>query len=122
MFESSILYTIKRMLGVRLDESPFDTELVVHINSALMTLNQLGIGSNGFMITGMTETWSDLLDDWTDLEAVKSYVYLKVRLIFDPPTNSFLVGEFRKQMEEYEFRLSIRKNERNSSRHHWRDK
>lgn len=111
--ESSILYTIKRMLGVSLDDTPFDMEIVVGINSALMVLDQLGIGPpGGLVVTGITETWSDLMDDWTDLEAIKSYVYIRTRLVFDPPTNSFLVDALEKQMQEYEWRLSIRMDER----------
>lgn len=110
--ESCILYTIKKMLGVSMDDGPFDTEIVVGINSALMVLNQLGIGPRGFVVTGVEETWSDLLDDFTDLEAVKSYIYIRTRLAFDPPTNSFLVNALQEQMKEYEWRLSIRKDER----------
>lgn len=110
--ETCILYTIKRMLGIPTEDGPFDMEIVVGINSAIMVLNQLGIGPQGFMITGITETWSDLLDDYTDLEAVKQYIYIRTRLVFDPPTNSFLVNALQEQMKEYEWRLSIRKDER----------
>lgn len=110
--ESCILYTIKRMLGVPTEDGPFDMEIVVGINSAIMVLNQLGIGPQGFMVKGIEETWSDLLDDFTDLEAVKSYIYIRTRLVFDPPTNSFLVNALQEQMKEYEWRLSIRKEER----------
>lgn len=110
--EPSILYTIKKMLGVSLDDSPFDTEIIVGINSAIMVLNQIGVGENGFMVTGVTETWSDLLEDFDDLAAVKSYIYIRTRLVFDPPANSFLVNALDGQMKEYEWRLSIRKEER----------
>lgn len=111
--EPSILYTIKKMLGVTQEEGPFDEEIEVGINSALMTLDQIGIGPpGGLVVTGVTQTWSDLLDDYKDLEAVKSYIYMKTRLIFDPPTNSFLVNALEEQMKEYEWRLSIRKDER----------
>lgn len=110
--ESCILYTIKKMLGVPMTDSPFDMEIIVGINSAIMVLNQLGIGPQGFVVTGVTETWSDLLEDFSDLEAVKSYIYIRTRLVFDPPTNSFLVNALQDQMKEYEWRLSIRKDER----------
>lgn len=110
--ESCILYSIKRMLGVSMEEGPFDAEILVGINSAIMVLNQLGIGPTGFMVTGIEQTWSDLLEDYTDLEAVKSYIYIRTRLVFDPPTNSFLVNALESQMKEYEWRLSIRKDER----------
>lgn len=110
--ESCILYAIKKMLGVPMTDSPFDMEIIVGINSAIMVLNQLGIGPQGFVVTGVTETWSDLLEDFSDLEAVKSYIYIRTRLVFDPPTNSFLVNALQDQMKEYEWRLSIRKDER----------
>lgn len=110
--ESCIFYTIKKMLGVSMDDGPFDMEIIVGINSAIMVLNQLGIGPQGFVVTGVTETWSDLLEDFSDLEAVKSYIYIRTRLVFDPPTNSFLVNALQEQMKEYEWRLSIRKDER----------
>lgn len=110
--EACILYTIKKMLGLPTVEGPFDTEIIVGINSAIMVLNQLGIGPRGFVVNGITETWSDLLDNFTDLEAVKSYIYIRTRLVFDPPTNSFLVNALQEQMKEYEWRLSIRKDER----------
>lgn len=110
--ETCILYTIKKMLGVSLEESPFDMEIMVGINSAIMVLNQIGIGPSGFVVTGIEQTWSDLLEDFTDLEAVKSYIYIRTRLVFDPPTNSFLVNALQDQMKEYEWRLSIRQSER----------
>lgn len=110
--EPSILYTIKRMLGVAQEEGPFDTEIEVGINAALMALNQIGIGPAGFVVSGVEQTWSDLLDDYNDLEAVKMYIYIKTRLVFDPPTNSFLVSALEDQLKEYEWRLSIRTDER----------
>lgn len=110
--ESCILYAIKKMLGIPTTDGPFDMEILVGINSAIMVLNQLGIGPQGFVVTGVTETWSDLLEDFSDLEAVKSYIYIRTRLVFDPPTNSFLVNALQDQMKEYEWRLSIRKDER----------
>lgn len=110
--EPSILYSVKRFLGVSLDATPFDEEIIIGINSALMVLNQLGIGpKEGLVVTGITETWSDLLDDFKDLEAVKSYVALKTRLVFDPPANSFVVNALEKQVSEYEWRLAIRQEE-----------
>lgn len=116
--ETCILYTIKKMLGVSLEDSPFDMEIMVGINSAIMVLNQIGVGPSGFVVTGIEQTWSDLLDDFTDLEAVKSYIYIRTRLVFDPPTNSFLVNALQDQMKEYEWRLSIRQSERGDKNEH----
>lgn len=78
------------------------------INSALMSLNQLGIGpSTGFTITTSTEVWSNLIGDKRDVESIKSYVYLKVRLLFDPPSNAFLVESMERQIHELEWRINV---------------
>lgn len=104
----SILTSIKKMLGIEPDFTHFDNDIVIYINSALMVLNQLGVGPEaGFIITGNTEIWKDFLFDRTDLEAIKTYIYLKVRLVFDPPTNSFLVDAIEKQISELEWRINI---------------
>lgn len=104
----SILDTIKKMLGVETDSDAFDTDIIVHINGALMTLNQLGVGpEDSFSISDSTETWGNLLGDLTTLELVKSYIYLKVRLIFDPPTNSTVHEAMARQITEFEERLKI---------------
>lgn len=104
----SILITIKKMLGINEDDFSFDYELNGHINSALFILNQLGVGpTSGFYITGPSETWYDLLGDRKDLELVKTNVYLRVKLMFDPPQNSFLVASIQKQIEEFEWRIEV---------------
>lgn len=107
--EESILNTIKRLLGLDADYDVFDTDIVVHINSVLMTLDQLGvsIGDDAFYITGADETWDGLFDVNTNLMAVKTYIYLKVRLLFDPPTNSFLVNAIEDQIKELTWRINI---------------
>ena len=85
----SILVTIKKMLGLEDNYTPFDVDVMVHINAALMSLTQLGIGpKEGFTITDYTQTWSDFITNEVKLGAVKTYVYLKVKMVFDPPTNS----------------------------------
>jgi hypothetical protein len=105
---TSILNTIKKMLGVQLDDDAFDVDIIVSINSVLMSLSQLGVGPvGGFSITGVTETWSQFLGEEINLEAVKSYIYLKVRLLFDPPTVSTLIDAMNRQITEFEFRLNI---------------
>lgn len=104
----SILSTIKKMLGLDIDYDVFDTDVIVSINAALMTLNQLGVGpSEGFLISGPEDTWFDFVGDRKDLEAIKSYVYIKARLLFDPPTNSFLVSSLEKQAEEFAWRINV---------------
>jgi hypothetical protein len=104
--DDSILESIKKLLGNEGD-THFDTDIRMHINSALMILAQLGIGTTGFLITGKDELWSDFLADKKDLEAVKSYVYLKVRLLFDPPTVSAVIEAMERQIKEFEWRLNI---------------
>lgn len=102
----SILTTIKKMLGIEADYKAFDIDLIVNINSALMTLNQLGIGpDSGFSITSDVEYWSDLLGSSTNLDGVKTYIYLKVKLIFDPPTNSAVIDAINRTISELEWRL-----------------
>jgi hypothetical protein len=103
----SILTTIKKMLGLDEDYIHFDSEIIVDINSVLMILTQLGVGPDeGFYIVDKTETWGTYLNDRKDLEAVKTYIYLKVRLLFDPPTNAFLVDSIERQIKELEWRLT----------------
>lgn len=104
----SILTTIKKLLGVEEDYKHFDNDIIVHINSALMTLNQLGVGpANPVSVTSELDTWEKVLGDIKNLEAVKTYIYLKVRMIFDPPTSSFVLEAMRKQAEELEWRLNV---------------
>ena len=103
---NSILGSIKQMLGIDQADTSFDDELVMHTNGALMIMTQLGVGpSGGFMITSDAEEWTDLLGDRTDLNLVSTAVYLRVRLIFDPPQNSFLVAAIEKQIAEYDWRI-----------------
>ena len=104
----NILDSIKKLLGIDEMDFNFDQELIMHINSVFMVLNQLGVGPvGGFKISSNEEVWTDFLGTRLDLESVKSYIYLKVRLLFDPPQNSFLVGAIEKQIEENEWRLKV---------------
>lgn len=103
--QESILTSIKKLLGITEDYQYFDTDIIMHINSVFMILMQLGIGpANGFSITGDSEVWSDFLSDATWFEGVKSYVYLKVKLIFDPPQSGTLLNAMEKQVSEFEWR------------------
>lgn len=103
----SILDSIKQMLGSESEDTNFDRELIIYINGALMVINQLGVGPNGYRITGKENTWAELMGDRTDLELVKTNVYLRVRLIFDPPQNSFLVSAIKEQITEYDWRIEM---------------
>lgn len=104
----SIVATIKKMLGLEDDYTPFDTDVIVNINAALMTLTQLGIGpKEGFTVTDYSQTWSDFVTNEVQLGAVKTYVYLKVKMIFDPPTNSYVMDAMKQQAEEIGWRLNV---------------
>lgn len=105
--DNSILLSIKRMLGIDPDENPFDGELIMFINSALFTLMQLGVGpSEAFSISSFVETWTDFLgESLAQLQSVKEYVYLYVRLVFDPPTSSSVQSAFEEKKRELEWRL-----------------
>jgi len=103
----SILNTIKKMLGIDPEYDQFDSEIVVNINSVFLTLKQLGVGpATTFSITDVEQKWTDFVET-TDLEAVKMYIYLKVRLGFDPPSSSFVQTSMENQIKELEFRLNV---------------
>ena len=94
----SILTSIKKLLGIPEDYTAFDDQIIIHINSVFMILNQLGVGpSEGFKIIDKEDTWDDYISDETKLEIVKSYVYLKVKLLFDPPSNSSVMESINRQ-------------------------
>ena len=104
----SILTTIKKLLGIEADYHQFDNDIIVHINSVLMTLNQLGVGpENPASISSELDTWEKTLGELKNLEAVKTYIYIKVRIIFDPPTSSFVLDALNKQANELEWRLNV---------------
>lgn len=107
--EKSILLSIKKMLGIAEDHHAFDVDILLDINATFLTLNQLGIGPKlQYSITDDTDTWKDFLGDQKDyIAAVQTYVYMRVRLMFDPPTNSFLVDSMQKQIQEFEWRFTI---------------
>ena len=104
----SILTSIKKLLGITEEYEHFDQDIIIHINSVFMILNQLGVGpSNGFSITDKTAVWSDFISEGTNLESVKSYIYLKVILLFDPPTTSAVMESMNRMICELEFRLNV---------------
>lgn len=104
----SILTSIKKLLGIAEEYDHFDADIIMHINSVLMILTQLGVGpSEGFSIDDETATWEDFLkNDITKLSAVKTYIYMKVRLIFDPPGSSALLKSIEDSIREFEWRLN----------------
>ena len=103
----SILTSVKKMLGMTEDYEPYDPVIIMHINAVLTILNQLGVGpSEGFSISDKTSTWSDFIADDKKLEAVKSYVYLKVKLLFDPPSSSIVMEAMSRMVNELEWRLN----------------
>lgn len=106
----SILTSIKKLLGIEPDYTDFDTEIIIHINSIFTILSQLGVGpEEGFSITSESETWRNYIgDSIRDYELIKSYMYLKVKLIFDPPASSSVAESYKQQINEYEFRLNVK--------------
>jgi hypothetical protein len=106
--EMSILNSTKKILGIAEDYTVFDLDIITHINSAFSTLTQLGVGpAEGFMIEDATAVWSDFIGDDVQYNSVKSYVFLRVRLLFDPPATSYLIAAYEKQIQELEWRLSV---------------
>lgn len=104
----SILDGTKKNLGIDADYTAFDHDILVAINSVFLDLAQIGIGPEaGFEIEDNTATWDTFLGDNPKLNAVRTYVYLRVRLIFDPPTTSFAIASFERQIEKLEWRLMV---------------
>ena len=104
----SILDSTKKILGLDPEYDVFDVDIITHINTAFFTLNQLGVGpAEGFMIVDNTSPWSWFSEVLVNLNAVKTYVYLRVRLLFDPPQTSFAISAMEKQIQELEWRLNV---------------
>lgn len=103
----SILVSIKKMLGLGESFDCYDLDIIIDINAAFATLTHLGVGpKEGFKITGDLEEWSSFVTDVTQLEFVKTYIYLKTRTLFDPPSSSFVLDAMNKQISELEWRLN----------------
>jgi hypothetical protein len=104
----SILTSIKKLLGIGEEYTQFDADLIMHINSVFSILTQLGVGPvSGFMIEDKSTTWSQYADDETKYTLVESYMYLKVKLLFDPPLSSAVIECYKEQISEYEWRLNV---------------
>lgn len=111
--ETSILTNVKKVLGIAESYTAFDEDILMHINAAFSVLNQLGVGPvNGFMIEDAGTEWEEFVVPPNQLHLVKTYIFLKVRLLFDPPTTSYLIDAATNQIKEYEWRLNtFRENE-----------
>ena len=104
----SILNSIKKLLGITAEYTNFDTDIIMHINSVFMILNQLGVGpSKCFRIEDEYTTWDEYITEDNDLDAVKTYMYLKVKLLFDPPLSSSVLEANKQLINELEWRLNV---------------
>lgn len=105
----SILNNVKKLLGIDSEDDSFDVDVMTMINSTIPSLAQMGIGpSNGYMVTSADDKWTDWITTNTiNLQGVKTYLYLKIKLIFDPPTNSTVVEAFNKNLNELEWRMML---------------
>ena len=113
VFDQSILNSIKKLLMLEEDYDYFDEDVKIHINSVLRILNQLGIGKENFSIGSSEEKWSDFIDIDPDryykypIDMIKSYTYMKVKQMFDPAANSFVVNSYDNQIKELEWRIQV---------------
>lgn len=108
--EDSILISIKKLLGISEDYTQFDDDIIMHINSVFLNLTQLGVGpETGFAIEDDTVDWEDFVDIESNaqLHAIKSYIYLKVKLLFDPPLSSAVIESTNRMIAELEWRLNV---------------
>lgn len=104
---SSILNDVKHALGLLPEDVAFDVDVIMHVNTAISDLTQLGVGPvEGFRITGDTEEWSQFADD-PRLSSVQSYIFLKVKLLFDPPTTGFTMAAYERQLQEMAYRINV---------------
>ena len=104
----SILTSIKKLLGITEEYDQFDPDIIMHINSVFMILTQLGVGpTEGFSIEDDTAVWTDFIQDVKKLESVKTYIYLKVKLAFDPPLSSAVIESMNRLINELEWRLNV---------------
>lgn len=106
--EQSILISTKKILGLAQDYTPFDLDVITHINSSFSVLSQLGIGpEEGYSIDDELDVWGNFNVPEVQLHVVKSYIYLRVRLLFDPPATSYMIDSAKRQLDELEWRLNV---------------
>ena len=104
----SILTSIKKLLGIEEEYTQFDADIIMHINTVFLNLTQLGVGPDeGFFIEDDVAIWEDFIGDSSQLQAVKTYVYLKVKLLFDPPLSSSVIESMNRMVSELEWRLNV---------------
>lgn len=119
VFDDSILTSVKKVLGIPSDYDHFDRDILLHLNTVMSILNQLGVGpEEGFIVEDDSTLWSDLFDgdiDTNKMMYVKSYVCLRVRLLFDPPTSSGAIDAMERQMRELEWRITVTRDPRDDS-------
>lgn len=119
VFDDSILTSVKKVLGIPSYYDHFDRDILLHLNTVMSILNQLGVGpEEGFIVEDDSTTWSDLFDgdiDTSKMMYVKSYVCLRVRLLFDPPTSSGAIDAMERQMRELEWRITVTRDPRDNS-------
>lgn len=105
---NSILTSVKKLLGMTEEYEYFDPDIIMHINSVFSILTQLGVGpQNGFSIKDKTAEWSEFDSDDSRLEMLKSYMYLKVKLLFDPPLGTASIEAMNRQISELEWRINV---------------
>jgi len=110
--ENSILDSVKKVLGIDKTYTAFDTDILMHINTILAVVTQLGVGpTEGYAIEDAQPTWVDFLGEDPRLNDVKTYVYLRVRLLFDPPTTSFTQDAIKEQYKELEWRINVHRED-----------
>lgn len=104
----SILTSVKKMLGIAEEYDHFDADLIMHINSVLTILGQLGVGpAEGFFIEDDEAEWTDFVPDMSNLQFIKTYVYQKVKLLFDPPQSASAIEALNRSISELEWRINV---------------
>ena len=105
----SIVNTIKKSLGIESSDDSFDSDIILNVNTAIFSLSQIGVGpSNGYIVTSIDNKWIDYINTTTiNLEGIKTVIYLKTKLLFDPPTNITVIESIKKTITELEWRLSL---------------
>lgn len=111
----SILTSIKKLLGIEEDYEHFDPDIIMHINSVFMILSQIGVGpEGGYRIQDESNTWDEYIIDKDNLDSVKSYIHLQVKLLFDPPQSSAVMEAMKRMIDQLEWRLNVEAEHNNS--------
>lgn len=103
----SILTSIKKLIGIDESYVIFDTDLIIHINSVFMILGQLGYGPKDFSIKDKSTKWTEFISEENKIEAVRTYMFMKVKLIFDPPSSSAVIEAYKQFINEFEWRINV---------------